>query len=63
MIRPVSPTFPARSAAISEVRPQPASATPARVSPARLPDTASLGWAMVNLGLLTLLLGVLPRLF
>ncbi|ANC72329.1 hypothetical protein [Deinococcus radiodurans] len=36
---------------------------PARVSPARLPDTPHLGWAMVNLGLLTLLGGALSRLF
>ena len=35
----------------------------ARVSPARLPDTPHLGWAMVNLGLLTLLGGALSRLF
>ncbi|GGI79634.1 hypothetical protein [Deinococcus wulumuqiensis] len=35
----------------------------ARVSPARLPDAPHLGWAMVNLGLLTLLGGALSRLF
>lgn len=35
----------------------------ARVSPARLPDAPHLGWAMVNLGLLTLLGGALSQLF
>lgn len=58
MIRSVTPGFPARPAAAPET---PSEA--AHVSPARLPDAPHLGWAMVNLGLLTLLGGVLARLF
>ena len=73
MIQPLTPTTrqpstrqpSTRRAARPLVRPEVAPAPfsePARVSPARLPAASDLGWGMVNLGLLTLLAGVVVRL-
>lgn len=58
MIRTLTPTRRAEARADS-----PAAEAPARVSPRQLPAVQDVGWLMVNLGLLTLLLGVLTRLF
>lgn len=63
MIQPLSSTARQgpRPLVCSETAPAPFS-EPARVSPTRLPATSDLGWGMVNLGLLTLLAGVVVRL-